>query len=164
MARFITADSAESKLTVAADGQLPELKLQEGDKKEKVEADESTGVNPLVLFGLITLSVVMSIALALWNPDSESTQTRREKAAARDEIAAHYFGDFDDEEPLERYQEVLREARRAYARGDLKAERRHYREVLDLLRMERKPGEKGVTGSYKRDKELQDHIIILLKD
>ena len=164
MARFITADSAESKLTIAADGQLPELQLQEGDKKDKTDADEQTGINPLVLFGLITLSVVMSIAMAMWDPGSEDAQARREKDDARKVIALDYFHNLDPEQPLERYQELLRDARRAYARGDFKTERRRYREVLDLLRVERKPGEKGVTGSHERDRELQDQITILLKD
>ena len=42
VARFVSAEAAQSTLQVSEDGQLPELQLQEGEKKKKQQARERT--------------------------------------------------------------------------------------------------------------------------
>jgi hypothetical protein len=160
-ARFITADAAQSGLQLAADGKLPELHLQEGNKKEKAEG-KSSGVNPLVLMGVLCLSVAMSIFLVLYNFNQGGDSLQRTKDDARANIR-EFYSDPDKKKPLEPYQILLREAERAHSRGDRPAEIKSYKRVLDLLRAERGPFEKGPTGSPKRDRELLDLIRILLK-
>ena len=61
VARFVTADAAESALKPAADGKLPELKLRDAGEKTPREAGRKS-MNPLVLFGLLAMSVVMSVS------------------------------------------------------------------------------------------------------
>ena len=64
-ARLVTAAATQSSFQLAADGQLPYLRLQEGKKENKAEA-KSKSVNPLVLIGVLGFSVVMSIIMVFW--------------------------------------------------------------------------------------------------
>jgi hypothetical protein len=172
VARFITAETAESRLQLA-DGKLPELHLREGGKAEKKAADaedKSKTVNPLVMFAALSLSVVFSIILVMvdFNPPNRSTV--RAQDAARAQIKRNYFGDQDlytnlqTAKPLKPYQILLREAQQAHTRGDAKTERACYRKVLDMLRAERETFARGVTGSRENDKQLEEHISTLLND
>lgn len=179
-ARFISAEAAQSTLKIAEDGQLPELQLQEGRKKEKADAETAT-VNPLVLFGVIALSVVLSIFLVLYDPGSEDAAARQKKQQARERIELEFFADqahYVDPEnapPLKLYQRLLREAQRAYRRGDHASQRNMYRKVMDLLRAEQGTAAagtdrfgrgkfKGVTGSPERDDDLKDLLSTLLNE
>jgi len=168
-ARFISAEAAQSSLKLAADGKLPELQLQQGDEKRAAETG-STTVNPLLLFAVLSFSAVASIALVLIDTDSHRAADSARKEAARWVIEDEYFAnddflsDLDSDKRLEEYQTLLREAQQAHSRGNRKREREKYREVLNLLRAERGPLEKGLTGSRSRDKRLEQQIAVLLSE
>ena len=135
--KLISAETAQSILKPAADGRLPDLQLSEGPQQDAAES-RSRSVHPLVLFGLLTLSVVISVVLALVELARRSLSTTADKEAARQFIEEHYFGGGNlEQSDLKPYQMDLRAAQRAHSRGDAKAERRHYRNVLDLLHAER---------------------------
>jgi hypothetical protein len=162
VARFITAEAAQSTLNLAPDGKLPELHLQEtGQARAKDE--KGTTVHPLVLLALLSLSVVACIVLVLIEPEASSSSDSAAKQNARRVIADHYFANRDAPGPKEPYQVLLREAQRAYARGDYQEERRLYRQVLQLLRAERSEFE-SVTGTLAGDQELERQINVLLRD
>jgi hypothetical protein len=116
----------------------------------------------LVIFSLLCLSIVMSLAL-VWVPtESRDGVGGRKKEEARQRIEREYFSDMDSPEPRKEYQVMLREAQQARARGDVKRERELYREVLQKLRAERGPFDRGVTGSQDRDRTLEQLIETLL--
>jgi len=163
VARFVAPQSAEAAIQPDAEGKLPDLHLHEGEEpEEKIEGD-SPSVHPLLLAVVVCLSVVTSITLVLYDTGRSSTDSQR-KAEARRVIEEQYFGSLDPDAPLEPYQILLREAHLAHVRGDYVAERQYYRRVLDMLRAERPPGARGLTGSRTRDRELEEQIIILLSD
>jgi len=164
VARFIAAEASKSTLKLAEDGHLPELRLEAAEKKAKKE-DKTTTVNPLVLFGLIALSVVMSILLVMYEPAAEDTAGGSERDKARAAIAHDFFGDedFHPEDPLKPYQRLLREANLAHQRKDYSTERRLYRKVLDMLREEDGGRKKLLTGDPDRDEELEQLITTILK-
>ena len=159
VARFVTAEAAQSKLEVAEDGNLPSLRLQEGQQaKEPVE--KSTSVNPLVLFAVLCMSVALSVLLVSTDIDSQDP-FESEKARAREVIREEYFANLDDT-PLAAYQLDLREAQRAHARGDFETERELHRKVLKQLRSERGRFGRGLTGSRSRDARLEGQLSTLL--
>lgn len=160
VARFIAAEAAQSTLKPAEDGKLPELRLHEsadGPRKEKAR-----GSNPLLVMGVICLSLVMSIALYLTDLEPRDRTDADAKAHARAMVEEKFFSGLD-RTPSERYQDYLRRAQRAYARGDYQTERNLYRKVLELLRAERPTGE-YLTGGPTSDKELEQHLVTLLKE
>jgi hypothetical protein len=162
VARLISAEAAQSALKPAADGRLPDLQLQEGQQKQRPEST-SRSINPLLLFGLLSLSVVMSVVIVLLDVDTPRLADSAEKNAARLFIEDNYFGGGNlDQGDLKRYQIELREARRAHSRGDDKTERRQYRRVLDLLHAERGEDQRGLTGSRDRDNKLEKNIRTIL--
>jgi hypothetical protein len=85
------------------------------------------------------------------------------KWRARRVIEEEYFSSLDSPEVRDRYQVFLRDAQRAYARGDRVAERKAYGKVLDMLRAEHGPFD-AVTGSPSRDKRLEEQIIVLMRE
>lgn len=162
-ARFISADAVQSTLELAEDGMLPELHLQEGVQKEKKEA-KTTTVNPLVLFGLLAISVACSIGLVLLDVSPAENQRKEE---AREVIRTEFFSLLDDDRPLQPYQLELRAAQRAHTQGDRQRERELYQKVLNRLRQEPAAGPREnsntwLTGSRDRDKRLKKQISILL--
>lgn len=162
VARFITTEAADSTLRMAADGKLPELQLDEGKGKQKQD-DKSSSMNSLLLFGILSISVVVSIMLVMIGPQPQTDSHNAEKANQRYFIEENYFGAGNiDNRPLEPYQVLLREAQQAHTREDFKAERQCYRRVLDMLCAERGPNRKGLTGSHQRDNKLEEAISILL--
>ncbi len=161
-ARFITADAAQSAIKLAADGKLPELHLQEGNRKDKSDG-KGNAVSPLLLLVALVVSVMMSMALVLMPSSSEDQLLLSRKANARQDIIDKYFSDLDPKKPLEPYQILLREAQAAYSHGDRATEFARYRRVLDMLRREHGPFDKGLTGSPSRDKELEEQLTILLE-
>ncbi|MBN1393919.1 MAG: hypothetical protein JW959_02725 [Pirellulales bacterium] len=163
VARFIAADDADSKLLPAQDGKLPGLRLDEEAIKDKRPQEKKTSMNPLVLLGLLSASVVLSIVLALVDLNPPTGSGSETKDQQRYLIERDYFGSGNiDNRDLEPHQLLLREAQRAHIRGDRETERDNYRRVLKMLRAERAPGERGLTGSRRRDKQLEDAITVLL--
>ena len=88
--------------------------------------------------------------MVITNNDGSSSVTTQAKREALAEIEEQFFGNPARGELLP-YQRLLREARQARARGDFKAERQYYKQVLDLLHTEtwgsssavaRSPGER----------------------
>lgn len=164
MARFITAEAARSPLTLNADGKLPDLHLTESNQPgAKHKPEKTTGLNPLILVGVICLSIVTSVMLVFVDVDSPNPQHNVAKWRARRVIEEEYFSSLDSPAPQERYQIHLRDAQRAHTRGDRATERKLYRQVLDLLRAERGPFD-TVTGTPSRDKTLEEQIVILLRE
>jgi hypothetical protein len=167
VARFITAEAAQSTLKLADDGKLPELHLDEGQGTGQKQAKQ-TSLNPLVLFGLLAMSVVLSLVMAFVEPGSEGPSNAEDREAARYEIQTKFFADeehlkLDNPPPLKPYQRLLRDALESHARGDYKTEQQRYRQVLRLLRAERSEFE-GITGSPTYDRLLEGDLTILLSN
>jgi hypothetical protein len=159
VARFIPAEAAQSKLKPADDGKLPGLQLHEtagGGRQEKAH-----GTNPLVLIGLLSLSVVATVVIAFSDFQPSDHSSENDKAAARWKIGEDYFADLGNQ-ALKPYQVYLRKAQQAHVRGDAKAEHAMYHKVLDLLRAERLPGE-SLTGTLQRDEKLEEYLVTLLQ-
>ncbi len=163
VARFVAPRSDAAAIRPGADGKLPGLRLNEGQEHENQVQADSTTIHPLLLAVVICLSVVVSITLVLYDTGSPSMHSHQ-KNNARRIIEEKYFGSHDQNAPLEPYQLLLREAQLAHIRGDYQSEREYYGRVLDMLRAERPPGARGLTGSRSRDRELEDQIVILLSD
>jgi hypothetical protein len=162
VARFITAESADSTLRLGDDGRLPQLHLEEDAVEKKPDADVRR-VPSWALLGLLGLSVAVSLALVLCDVPLSRNSAMEKKAEMRQKIEDHYFGAGTlDAKRLETYQLLLREAQQAYSRGDEKTQRERYRQVLDMLRAERSSEERGLTGSRSKDKELDEAISVLL--
>ncbi|MBN1590339.1 MAG: hypothetical protein JW888_12560 [Pirellulales bacterium] len=159
MARFISADTAQSPLELAEDGKLPELSLQR-DIEKVAGKDKASSMNPMLIAVALLASVALSIVLVFWDP--ASTGPSDAKVKARQEIRDNFFMTTNDA-PLAPYQRWLREAQRAASRGDRVTERKRYQDVLDQLRAERGPFDPGLTGSRTRDKELEKLIIVMLR-
>ena len=154
VARLVSADAAQSTLQLAADGQLPQLQLQEGDQKDKGQGKSRT-IPPLVLVGAWILSVVLTVVIMMvLNDDSGSNDTTQAKRDAMARIEEQFFGKPAQGELLP-HQRLLREAYKARARKDFKAERQYYKQVLNLLHTETGPPPphglpKGITGAAER--------------
>jgi hypothetical protein len=158
VARLISVEAAFSSLKLIDDGQLPELRLHESAAGGP--AKPAAAVNPLLTIILLCLSAVASVAvLFMFDGQQQSAQSAK-KQSARAAIAKDFFAEMDGL-PHYPYQSLLRDAQRAHLRGDFRQERELYRQVLELLRAERKP-EAGVTGSPGRDQELERHLTVLL--
>jgi hypothetical protein len=159
VARFLLASPADSCFKLADDGKLPELRLPEpGTASSGQQA--RWGMNPLVMTALCCLSAIASLALVLMPDDSGPSSHSQTKQRAWAAIEEYYFAEMDGL-PHEPYQFHLRDAQRAHLRGDYRQEREFYRRVLEMLRAERKPAT-GVTGSPRRDQELERHLQVLL--
>lgn len=141
-AKFISGDSSQSRINLGGDGQLPELKLEEG-KSSGRNREQREGANSLVLILVFGFSLGMSI-LMLWMPGGSSGPNETTKSEALVDLQNHYIN--DQPPPLEPYQRLLREAKQARSRGDYKTERARYRRVLDMLHAEGKNKFKGLTG------------------
>jgi len=159
VARFVSADAAQSPLKLAEDGKLPELRLARDDEKAAV-GEKSNSISPVVLVCLLAISVALSLLLVLWDPSASGVTD--EKVQARQTIRDNFFLT-TGEEALAPYQQWLRQAQRAASRGDHQTEQKLYQKVLDQLRAQRGPFDPGVTGSRARDEELENLIIIILR-
>jgi hypothetical protein len=156
VARFIPGGGGPSA-TLAADGRLPELKLQEGQARRPAGDAEAT--NPLVMVGVLCLSFVISIALLLVDFDSPSGNSQQ--VLARRRLAEFYQ---QTEGPLAPYQQYLRDAQRAHSRGDEQTERQMYRRVLQLLRAEGRSRYASVTATPSEDRELEKLLATLMSE
>jgi len=173
-ARFVSAEAAQSSLKLEEDGKLPELLLREDQQKEKRER-KSSSLNPLVLLGLLSLSVAASIGVALVDVEPVRNQGT---GSVRQTIEESFFPR-EGMSPLG-YQEYLMRAQRAHTRGDFPLERKLYAEVLDLLRQEvpdyvgqlpkgspeykEEEKKRSVTGTWTRDRELEELISAVLSN
>jgi hypothetical protein len=174
VARLVSADAAQSSLKLAADGQLPNLQLQEGDKKDRGQG-QSRSIPPVVMILAWIVSVVLTVGIVMLNgqngSSTDATQAKKDALAKIEDL--QFFGDPARGELLP-YQRLLRDARQAHARGDFKTERKYYKKVLDLLHTETWGGapaaasgtrlQKGVTGSREHDRELEQLILTILAD
>lgn len=157
VARFIPGGAGGSSATLAADGRLPELKLQEGQARRSTGDAEAT--NPLVMAGVLCLSFVMSAALLL--VDFDAPAGNRQQAQARQRLPEFYQ---ESQGPLLPYQQYLRDAQRAHSRGDVQTERQMYRKVLQLLRAEGRSRYASVTRTPSEDRELERLLAILMME
>jgi len=157
---MITAEAAAA-VPLASDGRLPELQLHEGEKKPKRE--DGRGVHPLVLFGVLGTSMVLSVMLVVTDFGPPGSSGARDRARARQEIETRYYAEQHGVAPRS-YQIDLRAAYQAHSRGDHKTERELYRKVLQQLRRERGPYDRALTGNREDDKRLEELISILLTE
>lgn len=156
VARFIPGGGGATA-TLAADGRLPELKLQEG--KAGHAAGEAEATNPLVMIGVLCLSFVMSTALLLVDFGTPNSSNRQ--ALARQRLVEFYE---QTKGPLAPYQQYLRSAQRAHARGDEPTEQQMYRQVLQLLRAEGRSRYASVTRTPSEDRELEKLLATLMAE
>lgn len=163
VARFISAETADSPLKLAEDGKLPELHLKEPGQREPQEKS-GRSVHPLLLLVLLCTSMVLSTALVFIDFEPQDASGRQRAERARSVIQEEFFANLDPAQPLEPYQLLLREAQRAHSVGDIRTERQRYQEVLRLLRAERGKFDRGLTGSRGRDEELEEQIAIVLSE
>jgi hypothetical protein len=157
VARFITDQAGDPLVKLGEDGHLPELALSEGRDRKPNEKGRQ-GSNPVLLYAAIAFSFCLSIAMLFMEAGPSASLAER-KAQARREIAEYFGSGAGEPEP---YQRLLRDARLAYSRNDRTAERRAYRQVLDLLNSEDKNRLLGLTGSPEKDERLRELIAILL--
>jgi len=156
VARFIAAESAQSTIQLAADGQLPSLQLIEAGKTV-AETTKGSSMNPLLVLGAIAASFCVSVMLL--TTDFNSSGGEQKLNEARQQLETYYKG---QRGPLAPYQIHLREAQQAYSRGAFKTARDHYRKVLDQLHVEGGDRFHGLTGTPASDKRLEELLSILL--
>ncbi len=160
VAKFIAAGADRPVVQFAADGKLPELKLDEGPEKSRTQ-EKSAGSNPLLLVFALIASLGLSGLMLFTDFEPGASNTDRTRQA-RSAIEQQFFG--DTTKPLVPFQVLLREAQQAHSRGDRRAERETYQRVLELLRAEQRIGFSSVTGSQVEDKRLEELISELLND
>ncbi len=156
LARFIT-DQGDPLVELGADGQLPELSLEDGPASRSRSAKKKS-TSPVILYCVLGLSFFCTLALLFIDP-SPPTRTEVSRAQARKDIVAFYG---TGEHELKPFQKALRAARLAHARGDTATERAEYRKVLDELNSEDRDRHIGVTGHHNTDKELRRLIGIIM--
>lgn len=147
-------------MPLGTDGKLPELRLKE-TAEDQPAAQESRSLNPWMLLAAVCLSLGLSVVLILMDVSPRNTSLDQKKQEARRMIDAEYTANPGGKE-LERYQLYLREALIAHHQGDYRKERQYYLAVLDMLRAERLDPARGLTGSPKRDRELEKCLTTLL--
>jgi hypothetical protein len=157
VARFIAADTAQSTLQLAPDGQLPTLTLVDNLKVAK-ETTDGSSINPLFLVIAIAGSLFVSIVL-LFADLGGDVGSDPDGDRIRQQMELYYKG---QKEPLAPYQSHLRQAQQAYSRGDRKTAQNHYRKVLDMLRAEGRSRFLGLTGTPTSDKRLEEMLSQLL--
>jgi hypothetical protein len=164
-ARLVTAEAAQSAIQTTEDGKLPELHLrQRQNGRDKRKEEKTTTVNPLVLFGLLAISVVVTVALVMLDVEPNNGENA-DARQARKYVEDYYFPE-DGQTPLD-YQVLLMEAQQAHIRGDREAEREAYEKVLDLLRQERPVGVGDENSSWSLthdDQRLKELIAVLLSN
>jgi len=164
VARFITDQVGDPLVQLGEDGQLPELHLQEIDsdqRKKKHAKQESQGKsegNPLLIGVVLGFSLLSSVLLLVMAPEGGRRSTV-DKSQARIEIREFYGG---ENEELEDYQLLLREAALAHSEGDYQEERSIYRQVLGMLVSEDNQGLIRLTETRARDEKLRELLSVLL--
>jgi len=159
VARFKTAASTTTTIAPSADGKLPGLLLADAEGTAKGESGKK-GV-PLWLACLAVVGSTLISALLLVSDTSGTPSTRSKHAEARSQIAQFYG---NDSAPLRPYQVLLREAQLAHSRGDHSLERQRYRQVLALLRSEKRSKYETITGTPSDDEQLGQCLSALLSN
>jgi hypothetical protein len=159
VARFKTAASTTTTITPAADGKLPGLLLADAEGTVAGESGEK-GV-PLWLVCLAVVGSTLVSVFLLFSDTSGAPSTRSKHAEARTEIVQFYGNDIA---PLRPYQVLLREAQLAHSRGDHALERQRYRQVLVLLRSEKRSKYESITGTPNDDEQLAECLSVLLSN
>lgn len=166
VAQFITADVAQSQLTVAEDGKLPELQLtadEAGPRKRKV----FSGGNSWATVALVIVSAIATVAMLVVDVGPDPSAVKESDSYKR--LNDSYVNAADVE--ARPYQTLLRLALEAHARHDYKAEKQYYRQVLGMLRDENlHPRGRNLTGqiiiaddpNLPSDKDLEEHLSKLL--
>ncbi|HVW02116.1 MAG TPA: hypothetical protein VHB77_17325 [Planctomycetaceae bacterium] len=148
VARFITDQAGDPLVKLGEDGHYPELKLAEGQDPRPTPAAQQQKSNPLVLVAAFCVSVGMSLSLLMLDATGPSAASQKKDVARK--VITFYYG--DESRPLEPYQVELREARQASSQGRYDIERRRLRDVLAMLRSERK---NPFTGLCALDRSVQ---------
>lgn len=166
VARFITDKVGDPLVQLGEDGTLPELHLDEasgGTKRKTADADkqQKNDGNPLLVGIALAFSVVSSTILLLVDVGAGGGG-EVDKSTARREIESFYGGQDDDD--LEDYQILLRQAALAHSREDFDAEEKYYRQVLRMLVSEDNQGLIRLTENRERDRELRDLLSVLLAE
>jgi hypothetical protein len=155
-ARFIT-DQGNPLVELGADGQLPELALEEA-MSAKQRSDKPKQTSPALMYCILAFSFVATLGMLLLD-SSPAESGGITKSKARIEVK-RFFGDGED--GLLLFQRQLRTAQLARSRRDYTEERRLYLEVLSQLNSEDRDLNIGVTGSLNGDVELKQLIGILI--
>lgn len=159
VAKFITDRTGETLVRLGEDGHLPELALAESAAPKFDKRKRASQGNPALIYGALGFSLLMSLAMLFI--DSPATDERSQsKWEARQSVMRDFVG--GDKQPIKPFQQLLRDAGLAQSRGDFKAEREAYKKVLKLLNSEDKNPFIGITGTEEGDKELKQHIAVLL--
>jgi hypothetical protein len=162
--RFIAGGSAPSAMLLAADGKLPELSLIEVQERGKSATADAKKSRPKLLSVAIGLSMVMSVFLGMYDlspvePGADA------KSVSRATIRRFYLRP-DEEESLQPYQLLLRDAERAHSRGDDAIAAAKYRQVLRMLRIEGRPEGRlpSLSDTKQSDQELEHAISTVLRN
>jgi hypothetical protein len=157
-ARFIAAESSETRVELGHDGQLPVLKLEEATHID-VDDRNTRDSNPWLLVAALAFSFGMS-AVLLFVDTSGTPAEQTTKTSARGDIEMYYS------RPVakpNRYRKLLREALQAYNKEDYATERKRYKLVLDLLHAENNDPYSGLTGQVSASQPPNDrHLEELL--
>lgn len=157
VAKFITDREGDRLVRLGEDGALPELALTEAAAPKKTARKSGESGSPLI-YVAVGVSLLMSLAMLFIDSDSGGASASELQRARQD--IRKYHGTGDDLKP---YQQYLREAQRAHASGDRRAERRAYQKVLDELNAEDVGRSiSGLTGDKDEDDKLREMIGILL--
>lgn len=165
VAKFITDRPGVPLVRLGEDGKLPELRLANDGQADSARR-ESKSKSPMLLYGILGFSFVLSLGMLLLEPGG-APATSSEKSTAR-EALVEFYG--DEGEAIERYQELLREADIHHTRGRVAAEQDAYRAVLRMLNSAdiMDPSNlNGLTGKQTgrgraSDEELRRHLEVLL--
>lgn len=167
VARFINDRTGEPLVKLGEDGQLPALELAELAEEQPRERRQPRNASPLLLYGVLASSLVMSLLMLVVDPQGPSASQRSDQAQARQTLQ-QYYG--DPQRDLLPYQQLLRQAHVASSRGDAAAEQEAYRQVLRMLNSSdiRDPRNlNGLTGRQTNrgrasDDELREAVLTLL--
>ncbi|MBL8849215.1 MAG: hypothetical protein JNG89_06005 [Planctomycetaceae bacterium] len=170
IARFINDRTGDPLVKLGEDGQLPALELAELAEEQPRERREARKSNPLVLYGVLASSLIVSLLMLVIDPEARSAADRREHAEARAALQEFYG---DPQRTLLPYQDLLREALVRQSQGDFTAERDAYRQILRMLNSTdiRNPrtSPNGLTGKQTgrgrtSDDELREALLTLLSE
>ncbi len=158
VAKIIQQETVEPKLT--KDGKLPTLLLAD-EEKPRVAEKGGLKSNPIFVGLLICFSLLSSAGM-LFLIESGHPEAKQEVEEARNDVVRFYQVREDQE--LKPYQRELREAQRAFSRGDFSAESSYYQKVMLRFHDENLTKYSGLTGSPVGDMELEKDVALLLKD
>jgi hypothetical protein len=155
-ARFIT-DQGNPLVELGADGQLPELMLDEGTSAKR-KSDKPKQSSPALMYGILAFSFLSTIGMLLFDVAPVKSGSM-DKVTARTRVQEFYG---DGKEELRPFHKKLRAAQLARSRREYGEERRLYLEVLNELNSEDRDLNIGVTGSLQGDVALKELIGILI--